>query len=203
VKADDLLDRLEADARKEVEERNPELVPLEVTEIAHQIAVGALRYFLLKFTRTAIIAFDFKDALNLVGETGPYLQYAAVRAGNIMKKMAENDSSFSAQDLPQYVSEANMDVYLDGANDIWELVYTASRLDEIAAQVVATLEPATLAKHSFMLAQKFNLFYHQYKGIIEEKDQNLRMFYLAVVELVRQALGMTFDMMGMQTPRRM
>jgi len=203
VKADDLLDRLEADARKEVEERNPELAPLEVTEIAHQIAVGALRYFLLKFTRNAIIAFDFKDALNLVGETGPYLQYAAVRAGNIMKKMAENDTSFSARDLPDYLADAGTEAYLDGADDIWDLVYTASRLDEIAAQVVTTLEPATLAKYSFTLAQKFNLFYHQYKGIIEEKDQNLRMFYLAVVELVRQSLGMTFDMMGMQSPRRM
>jgi arginyl-tRNA synthetase len=203
VKADDLLDRLEADARKEVEERNPELAPLEVTEIAHQIAVGALRYFLLKFTRNAIIAFDFKDALNLVGETGPYLQYAAVRAGNIIRKMADNDASFNAYDLPSYVADAGISEYLDGSNDIWDLVYTASRLDEIAAQVVATLEPATLAKYSFTLAQKFNLFYHQYKGIIEEKDQNLRMFYLAVVQLVRESLGMTFDMMGMQSPRRM
>ncbi len=203
VKADDLLDRLEADARKEVEERNPELSPSEVTEIAHQIAVGALRYFLLKFTRNAIIAFDFKDALNLVGETGPYLQYAAVRAGNIMKKMTENDASFSVKSLPGYLAEANLHAYLDDANDIWDLVYTASRMDEIAAQVVATLEPATLARHSFTVAQKFNLFYHQYKGIIEEKDANRRMFYLAVVELVRQALATTLDMMGMQAPKRM
>src|SRR6185503_9825376 len=83
VKADDLLDRLEGDARKEVRERNPELADAEVEEIARQIAVGALRYFLLKFTRNAIIAFDFKEALNFDGETGPYLQYAAVRGSNI------------------------------------------------------------------------------------------------------------------------
>jgi len=203
VKADDLLDRLEADARKEVAERNEELAPYEVQEIAHQIAVGALRYFLLKFTRNAIIAFDFKDALNLVGETGPYLQYAAVRAGNILKKMVENDATFSARDLQGYLEEAKLDAYLGDAHDIWDLVYTASRLDEIAAQVVATLEPSTLAKHAFTLAQKFNLFYHQYKGIIEEKDANLRMFYLSVVELTHHALGTTLGMMGMQSPRRM
>ena len=203
VKADDLLDRLETDARKEIEGRNPELAPLEVTETAHQIAVGALRYFLLKFTRNAIIAFDFKDALNLVGETGPYLQYAAVRAGNIMRKMGENDVQFSVHELAVYAREEDIASYLDEANDIWDMVYTASRLDEIAAQVVTTLEPATLAKYSFTLAQKFNLFYHQYKGIIEEKDHHRRNFYLAVVELVRQSLGMSFDMMGMQTPRRM
>src|SRR6185503_14080622 len=110
-----------------VEERKPERAPLEVSEIAHQIAVGALRYFLLKFTRNAIIAFDFKDALNLVGETGPYLQYAAVRAGNIMRKMAENDTSFSTRDLPEYLSATGITPYLEGANDIWDLVYTASR----------------------------------------------------------------------------
>lgn len=202
VKADDLLDRLETDARKEVAERNPELAPSEVDEIAHQIAVGALRYFLLKFTRNAIIAFDFKEALNLVGETGPYLQYAAARAGNIMRKMAENDPTFSAEILPGYLAKAQLDHYL-GNDEIWDLVYTASRLDEISAQVVATLEPATFAKHSFTLAQKFSLFYQKYKGIIEEKDPNLRMFYLAVVELSRQALGKALDMMGMPTPRRM
>ncbi len=72
VKADDLLDTLESEAKKEVVKRNPELTPSKAETIARQIAVGALRYFLLKFTRTAIIAFDFKEALNFDGETGPY-----------------------------------------------------------------------------------------------------------------------------------
>jgi arginyl-tRNA synthetase len=202
VKADDLLDRLQTDARQEVRERNPEMSDAEVSETAQQIAVGALRYFLLKFTRNAIIAFDFKDALNLVGETGPYLQYASVRAGNIMRKMSDADSSFSAESLPGYIASAKIDTYLE-TDDIWDLVYTISRLDEIAAQAVVTLEPSTLAKHSFLLAQKFSLFYAKYKGIIEEKDANLRQFYLAVVELTRQSLAKSFDMMGMQSPRRM
>lgn len=202
VKADDLLDRLQDDARKEVRERNPELADAEVEETARQIAVGALRYFLLKFTRNAIIAFDFKDALNLVGETGPYLQYASVRCGNIMRKMSESDASFSTESLPGFIASARIDTYLE-ADDLWDLVYTASRLDEIAAQVVTTLEPATLAKHSFLLAQKFSLFYAKYKGIIEEKDPNLRMFYLSLVELSRQSLATSLDMMGMQAPRRM
>src|SRR6185295_5602062 len=118
VKADDLLNRLEEDARKEVEGRNPDLPSNEITETAHQIAVGALRYFLLKFTRNAIIAFDFKEALNFDGETGPYLQYAAVRGSNIMRKMAEADSTFSLQGLPGYVEGNRLDVYLGEADDI-------------------------------------------------------------------------------------
>src|SRR5688572_24925817 len=202
VKADDLLDRLEAEARNEVRDRNSELSDSEVGEIAHQIAVGALRYFLLKFTRTAIIAFDFKEALNFVGETGPYLQYATVRAGNILKEMSEADSTFSVQNLAGYLAEAPLDGYLGEADDIWELVYTAARLDEIAVQTIATLEPATTAKYAFTLAQKFNLFYHQYK-VIKEPDPEKRMFYLSVVNLAQQALGMTLDMMGIQAPRRM
>jgi arginyl-tRNA synthetase len=202
VKADDLLDRLEADAENEVRQRNADLADSEVREIAHQIAVGALRYFLLKFTRTAIIAFDFKEALNFDGETGPYLQYAAVRAGNILKKMSEADENFSVQSLPAYLADAPVEGYLNEADDIWELIYTASRLDEIAAQTITTLEPATTAKYAFTLAQRFNLFYHRYK-IISEADVARRFFYLSVVNVVQQALIKTLDMMGIQVPRRM
>ena len=202
VKADDLLDRLEADAQSEVRQRNADLADSEVREISHQIAVGALRYFLLKFTRTAIISFDFKEALNFDGETGPYLQYAAVRAGNILRKMSEVDENFSVPTLPGYLADASIEGYLNEADDIWELIYTASRLDEIAAQTITTLEPATTAKYAFTLAQRFNLFYHRYK-IISEADVARRFFYLSAVNVVQQALIKTLDMMGIQVPRRM
>lgn len=202
VKADDLLDRLEAEARREVVERNPDLSDAEVGELAHQIAVGALRYFLLKFTRTAIIAFDFKEALNFDGETGPYLQYATVRSGNILRRMSDLDSAFSVQSLPGFLADTEIDPFLEGADEIWDLVYSISRLDEVAAQTIATLEPATLAKYAFTLAQRFNLFYHRYR-IIAESDTAKRQFYLAIVELTQQALLKTLDMMGIQAPWRM
>ena len=86
VKADDLIDRLIAAAKKEVDPRHPELREHERLEIATQIAIGALRYFMLKFTKTTVIAFDFKEALSFEGETGPYAQYAVVRATNIFRK---------------------------------------------------------------------------------------------------------------------
>ena len=202
VKADDLLDRLEAEARNEVMARNTDLSQAEISEIAHQIAVGALRYFLLKFTRTAIIAFDFKEALNFDGETGPYLQYAAVRAGNILRKMSDLDEGFSVQGLPGFLAETEIDVFLEGSDEIWDLVYTISRLDEVAAQTVSTLEPATMAKYAFALAQRFNLFYHRHR-IIAEADATRRQFYLSIVELTQQALTKTLDMMGIQAPWRM
>lgn len=202
VKADDLLDRLESEALQEVQQRNPELPPADTRRISHQIAAGALRYFLLKFTRNAIIAFDFKEALSFDGETGPYLQYAAVRAGNIMKKASEAGGIPSEQEILENLADPNCGRFLTESDDIWELVYSASRLDEVAAQVVATLEPATLAKYAFTLAQQFNLFYHRYK-IISEEDAARRRFYLIVVEFVRQSLGRSLQMMGIEVPARM
>jgi arginyl-tRNA synthetase len=201
VKADDLLDRLERDAQAEVRQRNAELTDAEVSVIAQQIAVGALRYFLLKFTRTAIIAFDFKEALSFDGETGPYLQYAAVRANNIVKKAAEAGNDVGTASIRKCVANPELESHL-AADDIWELLYTASRLDEITSQVIGALEPATLAKYTFTLAQQFNLFYHRYR-ILSENDADKRMFYLSVVELVRKVLERALDMMGMQVPQRM
>lgn len=202
VKADDLLDTLESEARKEVEKRNPELPKAEIDEVAHQIAVGALRYFLLKFTRNAIIAFDFREALNFDGETGPYLQYAVVRGNNIMNKLRETEPDFDFNHVYLFFDSPKLPEMLDDAGDIWELLYMASRLTEIAQQVLMTLEPATLAKYAFTLAQRFSLFYHRYR-IISEEDPDRRLFYLLVVEYVRQALAKALDLMGVQVPRRM
>jgi len=202
VKADDLLDTLESEARNEVGKRNPELKPAETDEIAHQIAVGALRYFLLKFTRTAIIAFDFKEALNFDGETGPYLQYATVRGNNIINKLRELEPNFDFDRVHKLLHDPKFAVFLNEANDIWELLYIALRLDEIANQVITTLEPATLAKYAFTLAQQFSLFYHRYR-IISEENPDRRLFYLLVVDLVREALRKALDLMGIQAPRRM
>jgi arginyl-tRNA synthetase len=202
VKADDLLDRLERDARLEVRQRNEELTDTEVHTIAQQIAVGALRYFLLKFTRTAIIAFDFKEALSFDGETGPYLQYAAVRANNIIKKATEAGNDVSAEKIRKWVTGLSLEAHLTGSDDIWELLYTASRLDEITSQVITALEPASLAKYTFTLAQQFNLFYHRYR-ILSETDTERQMFYLSVVQVVRKVLERALDMMGVQVPQRM
>jgi len=202
VKADDLLDTLELEARKEVVERNRELKPTETETIAHQIAVGALRYFLLKFTRTAIIAFDFKEALNFDGETGPYIQYAAVRANNIFLKLRETDATFDAARIQKMLNDPRLATFLNESNDIWELVYLALRLDEIAHQVVVTLEPAALAKYAFTLGQRFNLFYHRYR-IISEENADRKLFYILVVDLVRESLLKALDLMGIEVPRRM
>src|SRR5262245_24805307 len=177
VKADDLLDRLEIEAQKEVAQRNPTLTPTERKLIAHQIAVGALRYFLLKFTRSAILAFDLKEALDFDGETGPYIQYAAVRGNNIFNKLRQSDETFDLAEIQKMLNDPKLETYLNELNDVWEMIYVALRIDDISNQVIATLEPATLAKYAFTLAQRFNLFYHRYR-IISEENPNRKLFYV-------------------------
>src|SRR5262249_45948749 len=158
-KADDLLDRLEAAARAEVDARHADTPEAERAAIAHAIAIGALRYFLLKFTRTAIIAFDFEDALSFEGETGPYCQYAVVRARNIFRKMAEQQADFRIETL-----DAAGDIAGDAAilaapagDDLWELVLLAGSLDAQVRVAISAEEPAFVAKYAFELAQGFNL----------------------------------------------
>jgi arginyl-tRNA synthetase len=197
VKADDLLDTLHRKALQEVHARH-ELAEEEADRIAHSIAVGALRYFLLRFARNTIIAFDFKEALNFDGETGPYLQYAVVRANNIFNKLAE--SGDTAPDLRSVAP--GMGNFLVDNNEIWELVYQAARLPEIVRQVTRSLELAQLCKYAFSLAQKFNLFYHKHH-ILSEADPSRKQHLLLVTDLVRKQLQYALYLIGSDVPPRM
>ncbi len=204
VKADDLLDRLEAAARAEVDTRQPDTPETERIGIAHSIAVGALRYFLLKYTRTTIIAFDFSDALSFDGETGPYCQYAVVRARNILRKMADQQPDFRVESLDQPENTAGDADFLKSpeGDDLWELVRLAGLLDfEVGAAIVAR-EPAFIAKYAFELAQAFNLFYHRHR-ILVEQDAARRTFLLRVSRLVERQLVAALELLGIASPEKM
>jgi arginyl-tRNA synthetase len=194
VKADDLLDKLIASAKNEVDSRHPELSDDERKNIATRIAVGALRYFMLKFTKNSIIAFDFKEALSFEGETGPYAQYAVVRASNIFRKGGFDPDKFSA-------GEIDFAKFLNGqsANEIWELWLAVSQTSYVIHQCIATSEPAYLAKHIFQLAQLFNTFYHRYP-ILTEADESRKHFLLATAAVVRRELVRALQVIGVQAP---
>jgi arginyl-tRNA synthetase len=200
VKADDLLDQLIASAKNEVDSRHPQLTEAERLSVATQIAIGALRYFMLKFTKQSVIAFDFKEALSFEGETGPYAQYAVVRAASIFKKAAIDPDSFSggvASDL----SAGDLSKFLEGdsADEIWALWLAASKTSYLVDQCIATTEPAYLAKHAFQLAQLFNAFYHRHP-ILSEPDEKRKQFLLATVAVVRRELIRTLAVMGITVP---
>jgi arginyl-tRNA synthetase len=203
VKADDLLDRLESAAGAEVDERHPELPAHERAAIAHDIAIGALRYFLLKFTRTAIIAFDFKDALSFEGETGPYCQYAVVRARNIFRKLLEQQPDFEAASLKQMDRPA-ASALLNGpdGNAFWEMILLAGSLETQIEAAVGAQEPAFIAKYAFQLAQSFNLFYHRHR-VLTEDDSEKKKFLLQLNRLVEVQLAGALDLLGIESPEKM
>ena len=203
VKADDLIDTLIASAKKEVDPRHPQLSDEERMTIATQIAVGALRYFMLKFTKQSVIAFDFKEALSFEGETGPYAQYAVVRASNIFRK-GGLDPDIPTRDIASYVSTDDLAKYLNGAdgNEIWELWLASSKTSYVIHQCIATTEPAYLAKHVFQLAQLFNAFYHKYP-ILAEPDEGRKRFLFATVAVVRRELIRALAVMGITVPSAM
>ncbi len=203
VKADDLLNRLEAKALAEVESRNPEASADAKNKIAHQIAVGALRYFLLKFTRTTVIVFDFKEALSFEGETGCFCQYSAVRANKIFQKLAERRDTVEAVKGSLVNADEIAAIFgSEQGDDIWSILVLASRLDETVEQAAKANEPAVLAKYAFNLAKGFNLFYHNHK-ILPEPDPIKRAVLITVADSVRRSLTAALNTMGIQVPDRM
>jgi arginyl-tRNA synthetase len=192
VKADDLLDKLIESALVEVDARHPEREAAERRKIATQIAIGALRYFMLKFTKNSVIAFDFRDALSFEGETGPYSQYAVVRAMNIFRKAGVTPEQALATDVSVFPAD----------DDIWEVWLAASKLDYVVGQCIATTEPAYLAKYAFQLAQLFNNFYHKHH-ILTEADEKRKGFLLATAALARRELIRALSLMGVEAPEVM
>ena len=203
VKADDLINRLETDALEEVKSRHPDLPEDEQRQTAHAIAVGALRYFLLKFTRNSVIAFDFKEALSFEGETGPYCQYAAVRANSIFRKLGVEGACHAAVAANLSNSDQVTEVFNGEAGDeIWSLLLLAARFEESNTQAAASAEPAVLAKYTFNLAKAFNLFYHRHR-IIAEENPVKRAVLITVADYTRCQLIGALATLGISVPERM
>ena len=199
VKADDLIDRLTATALREVEDRHPEAAPQDRECVAKQIATGALRYFMLKFTRNSVIAFDFHEAMSFEGETGPYVQYAAVRAQNIFRKFAER-----GEQLPRFEDILNAGILKRcfEAENLWQLLLLASKADSVLERSIASGEPAHVSKYAFQLAQAFNLFYQE-QPVIAEQDAEKRAVLLWLTQYVRRQLLRTLDVLGIEQPEYM
>jgi arginyl-tRNA synthetase len=196
VKADDLMDTLISKALEEVDSRHPEDPAEERRAVATQIAIGALRYFLLKYTRNTVIAFDFQEALSFEGETGPYAQYAAVRARNILRKLEER-----GEQVPDFTSELGEESLARQlrSEDFWQVLLAASKADTAVERAVAAGESAHVAKYAFQLAQAFNNFYHSYP-IIQEQDREKKVFLLWMTDFFRTQLEQVLDILGITVP---
>jgi len=202
VKADDLLNRLTAAALTEVTKRHANLSAADADRIATAIAIAAVRYFMIKYSRGKLITFDIDDALSFEGESGPYIQYAVVRATNILRKLRNKDGTNEAalvESLTGLPSDPLMDP--DGT-ELWGLVLEAARLDEVAEQSSRTLELSMLAKYTFRLAQMFNTFYHS-SPVINEERRDVRLWRATAISYCRLQLTQALDLMGCEVPPRM
>ena len=204
VKADDLLDRLRDKASTEVAKRNPDLSETDAKRIAEAIATAAVRYFMVKFSRGKVIVFDIDEALSFEGESGPYLQYAAVRANNIFHKLKERHSVDEAGVVSSLAGAppAPLTGGEDDSNELWGLMLEAARLDEIVDQAVRTLELSVVAKWAFGLAQAFNGFYHKY-SIVNEEREDVRLWRAAAVAFYRRQLTQALELLGCFVPAKM
>ena len=199
VKADDLIDKLIAATQAEVDQRHPELVEEERGQIAKEIAVGALRYFMLKYTRNTVIAFDFKDALSFEGETGPYIQYAVVRIRSIFRK-----GETTAEAALAAMAGVDAAAYVNGedGDSIWQVWLRAAKTSLLLDQCIATAEPAYLAKHAFQLAQEFSNFYRRHH-ILTETDPARKQFLLATAAVAHRELIRSLGWLGISAPEVM
>ena len=198
VKADDLITRMLAAAETRVLQKHADMAGVELKQTANALAVGALRFFLLKVTRNTIIAFDFEDALSAEGETGPYCQYAIVRIRGIRRKGAE------VAGTRHEISSEALKKIMEGpeSNTIWEVLLASGSLDFAVDAAIGAQEPAFVSKYAFQLAQAFNNFYHKHH-ILSEAHEEKRAFLLALTELVERQLVAALGLLGIEAPEKM
>jgi arginyl-tRNA synthetase len=204
VKADDLMDALEDKARREVEERDPRRDPASRDRAAAAIAIGALRYFLLRFGRNKIITFDMDEALAFVGETGPYIQNSVVRARNIFAKLeAEGHRVASLLERGRRLPLADLLAGEEG-DEVWSLLVLMARSEEVVDQAVRCEEVSLAAKHTFSVAQAFHSYYQkpQY-SLLYAKSEELRAFRTLVVDAFLRQMEVLADLLGIPIPERM
>jgi arginyl-tRNA synthetase len=208
VKADDLINQLEAGAMIEVEDRHPDLSEEDKKATAHEVAVAALRYFLLKFTRNTVIAFDFKEALAFEGESGPYCQYTAVRTNSLLRKLGDETVAAADALMKEGAGDASLKARVeevlsgDAGTEIWSMLLLSQQFDDVIAQCRNSAEPANLAKYTFSLARAFNRFYHEHR-IITEQDDLRRAVLIAVTKVIRTQLNAAVKILGITVPEQM
>ncbi len=197
VKADDLIDQLEIKAREEIAKRNRELVDAELDGLAHELAIAALRFFMIKATTNRVIAFDFDEALSFEGETGPYLQYSLVRAKNIRRRLQQE--GLAADVFADEVAALPEELW---SEDLWDLILEVAQTGETVEKAAESLELSLIARHALDLAQRFNALYHRHP-ILQEKDPQVRAARLATVQIFRRGLESLGELLGIPVPEKM
>ncbi len=198
VKADDLVERLVEKALEQILDRQPGERP-DLSR-AEAIAIGALRVYMTRYSRNKVIAFDFDEALAFEGDTGPYLQYAAVRTANIFRKLEEKGLP-GLLDADEAASVAALDAaHLD--DGLWDVVRTCGRTQETFEKAGETFEVSLLVRHALAVGAAFHHLYHTHPILQAESDESRRA-RRAALQLVARTLDDVLGVLGVPVPERM
>jgi arginyl-tRNA synthetase len=201
VKADDLIAAAVAKATAEVSQRHPEMSPEQVAALAHDIAVAAIRYYMVRFHTNTLIAFDFAEALAMNGHTGPYLQYAYARALSILRRAADSALGCPADPSEALTWSLARSRFDDGAellvaerNIGFAMADFAGKLSAAAAELL----PSILADYAFTLATSFTDFYEGAPVLSAAPEVQARRICLvsAFIQVMRNVL----DTLGLPAP---
>ncbi|MDE1813583.1 MAG: arginine--tRNA ligase [Thaumarchaeota archaeon] len=189
VSADYVLDVLSGRTFDEAKKRNPELDEMSLVKISEQVAIGALRYAMIKQDLDKIITFDLTESLSLEGDTGPYIQYAHARAMRILEK---------------YGKSPNFGASLDAVNTVYEkdMVKIIGKFDLQVEDAAKNLSPKIIAKYCYHLAVSFNAFYEHIKVLTADSEDviNAR---LCLVYSFKETLAKALQLLGIDAPERM
>ena len=194
VDADDLFDEVFQQAKLEIEERaaaREEELPGDVMDRAEAIAMGAIKFMLLRVNPKTTMKFDPKASINPEGDTGPYVQYACARVSSIFRRAGVDPESVADVDWSLLTDPRERDVALR--------ISMFSRSMQQSAQL---LDPARLANYLLDLSKSFNSFY-QYCPVLKADSEPLKRSRLALCEQVRRVLSRGLEVMTIQTVESM
>lgn len=193
VDADDLMASMVDTAR----EMSKELGKLEgysqeeAEDIYRKVALGALKYFILKVDPKKTMMFNPKESIDFNGNTGPFIQYTYARICSVLRKAA------SAGEMPGVA-----DVHVVLSDKEQNLIQLLAKLPDVVKEAGATYSPALLANYSYDLAKEFNQFYHDF-SILKEEDAILKNFRLLLAKECAEAIKNAMCMLGIEMPDRM
>ena len=160
-------------------------------EVLEQVAVGAIKYALLKSSLGHDIEFNFEESINIQGNSGPYLQYTFARTQSVLRKTANNQQLTTNKKLE--VSSQKLEV------EELILLRTLNKFPEVVETATANFAPNLVCNYLFDLAQKFNLFYQKHKIIGSEQED----FRLALTAGVGQVIKTGLNLLGIEAPEKM
>jgi arginyl-tRNA synthetase len=185
VLLEDLVREAKARALQVVQEKNPSLTAEEMQQVAHQVALGAIKYPMLARDSTKVVTFDWQSALDFNGQAAPYIQYAHVRANSILRRM---DGPLPDTLTPAYELEPA---------EI-QLVDLISRLPGEIQRAAQEYKPLHIANLAYDLAKTFNDFYTQCQVL--KASPEVRLNRLRLVAATRQAIAILLNLLGIQAP---